>query len=125
MISVGEYADKIMVMIRADIASGMVPADVGSFSELHDYCDANGYALQAMPEDIVLSFSDEGCSALVNAVLDECDRRIRAGELRGCGCPECQRLGQSARGSDAGLAPVCEHGAGCMRVACVDYRGAR
>lgn len=29
--------------ILADIASGIVPADVATFSELHDHVDANGY----------------------------------------------------------------------------------
>ena len=31
--------------IDADISDGMIPATVGSFAELHDYVDANGYGL--------------------------------------------------------------------------------
>ena len=49
MTSTSEYADKIMAAIDVDIQAGLIPATVASFSELHDYVDANDYALEAVP----------------------------------------------------------------------------
>jgi hypothetical protein len=79
---VTEYAGKIMLMIWGDMREPFpwgkqIPRDVGSFSALHDYCDANEYALRVMGEDIALDFTDEG-TALVNAVLNEVNQRLAA-----------------------------------------------
>ena len=57
--------------ILADIASGKVPASVSSFSELHDYVDANEYG--GFCDDDYLTklwafygaLSDDGCPAEV------------------------------------------------------------
>ena len=38
-----EVLDQMKAEINADIAAGQVPATVKSFSELHDYVDANEY----------------------------------------------------------------------------------
>jgi hypothetical protein len=38
-----EVLDQMKAEINADIAAGKVPATVKSFSELHDYVDANCY----------------------------------------------------------------------------------
>jgi hypothetical protein len=62
--------------ILVDIANGTVPATVSTFSELHDYVDANMYADELicnrlMDGDEYLSF--------INAVTDEVDAWLRAG----------------------------------------------
>ncbi|WP_343466294.1 hypothetical protein AAI421_17995 [Rhodococcus aetherivorans] len=64
--------------ILADIAEGTVPADVASFSELHDYVDANGYA------DELVSKREESETWVdfVNAITDEIDAWIRSGMPR-------------------------------------------
>jgi len=38
-----ERIDRAKRQVLADVAAGIVPATVASFSELHDYVDANGY----------------------------------------------------------------------------------
>jgi hypothetical protein len=62
--------------IRADVRSGRVPADVGSFAQLHDFVDANDYGgCEAFDG------SDESCR-FWNAVQDELDQWVRAGSGR-------------------------------------------
>ena len=53
--------------ILSDIADGTVPASVTTYSQLHDYVDANGYggAFEGSVEDIDIDFW--------NAVQDEVD----------------------------------------------------
>ncbi len=46
---ISRYADAIMTLIKSDVEAGIVPASVRSFSELHDYVDANDYGLEAVP----------------------------------------------------------------------------
>jgi hypothetical protein len=80
--NVSEYADKIMAEIHGDMQKPFpwgkqIPRDVGSFSALHDYCDANEYVLEAMGQ-LALNFNSDGDNALVNAVMDEVDSRLRA-----------------------------------------------
>lgn len=67
--SVMMHALNALQAIREDMQSGMVPETCASFSELHDYVDANQYV-----EDV----PDEGPDgerdlALVNAVTDAVD----------------------------------------------------
>lgn len=69
--------------IEADVASGRVPATVGSFSELHDYVDANEYGQLATP-----GFFDD-CEAagvdwvdVANEIQGEVDAWIKAGRQR-------------------------------------------
>lgn len=70
------WADAVMRLIDEDIAAGKVPADVPDFAALHDYVDANMYIVDAMiPYD---SQTVDGIIDIVNAVDDECDRRLRA-----------------------------------------------
>jgi hypothetical protein len=59
-------------MINADIASGQVPETVGSFTELHDYVDANEYA-----QDDALD--PDGGYAEWNYISDVLDRWLRVG----------------------------------------------
>lgn len=45
------WAGEILAEIDSDIRSGLVPATVASFRELHDHVDANDYASQVIPAD--------------------------------------------------------------------------
>ena len=74
------YADTIMAEIHKDIADGTVPASVGSFSELHDYVDANDYAQQAGVPTYVADADDPW--EIVNTVEAEVDARLKAGAHR-------------------------------------------
>lgn len=87
--------DKLTVIERckaeilADVQRGTVPATCASFSELHDYVDANGYG-GAFEEGVwpILADDDsniEECHAATefwNAVQDTVDLWIKAGGLR-------------------------------------------
>lgn len=53
--SAGDYADAIMAEIHDDMRAPFhwgkqIPRNVGSFSALHDYCDANMYLIDAVPD---------------------------------------------------------------------------
>jgi hypothetical protein len=61
--------------VLADVADGTVPATVQSFSELHDYVDANGYG--GAFEDDAPEVNDE----IWNALQDAVDAWIRSGEM--------------------------------------------
>jgi hypothetical protein len=63
--------------ILADVARGVVPADVPSFAELHDHVDANEYGGGTESFD----GSAEAC-AFWNRVHDTLDAWIKAGALR-------------------------------------------
>jgi hypothetical protein len=63
--------------ILADVASGTVPSTCASFSELHDYTDANGYG-----GAFDLPF-DNNETDFWNAVQDAVDRWIKQGGLQG------------------------------------------
>jgi hypothetical protein len=63
--------------VLAHVAAGIVPRTCASFSELHDYVDANGYGgAFERPFD-----NDE--TDFWNAVQDTVDRWIKAGGLQG------------------------------------------
>jgi hypothetical protein len=64
--------------ILADVASGTVPSTCASFSELHDYTDANGYG-GAFERPF-----DNNETEFWNAVQDAVDRWISQGGLKGC-----------------------------------------
>ncbi len=63
--------------ILAHVAAGTVPRTCGSFSELHDYVDANGYG-----GAFVRPF-DNNETDFWNAVQDTVDRWIKEGGLQG------------------------------------------
>lgn len=80
--TVAGYAAAIMTAVRHDMAhpfawGKQIPVDVGSYSALHDYCDANGYVMQTMPESIWGDAENDASNELVNAVMDEADRQLR------------------------------------------------
>lgn len=66
--------------ILGDIADGIVPASVASFSELHDYTDANEYAGFCTSDGDVdwISGDDDGGNRVQNAV----DAWIKTGAAR-------------------------------------------
>lgn len=76
--------------IRADIASGRVPATVSGFAELHDYVDANeygGYCEDAFADALIEEFGgrdeDEGMPQafldFINAAQDVIDVWLQEG----------------------------------------------
>lgn len=79
-VGVEAWADEIMEDIRNDIASDHFPGleDARSFSDLHDYVDANEYLQGAN----VPWVSNAVGMDLVHAVEDEVSRRLQRGELR-------------------------------------------
>ena len=62
--------------ILVDIEDGTVPTTVATFSELHDYVDANMYA-----DDLICIAMLDGADYLsfINEVTDEVDAWLRAG----------------------------------------------
>lgn len=82
---VNDWAEKIIAQVDKDIITGFpwgkrIPPDVDSFSELHDYCDANQvYLLDIMPEIAGTIGDDEAgrrALAISNAVTDEVSERL-------------------------------------------------
>lgn len=86
-----ELAERMKTEILADVENGVVPASVSSFSELHDYVDANLYGgTEALLEqlDAEVPDTDEGHSAalaalcdLANPAMDAVDAWIRSGGI--------------------------------------------
>jgi hypothetical protein len=69
--------------VLADVAAGTVPATVRSFSELHEYVDANGYG-GAFEDD-----APEANDDIWNALQDAIDAWIRSGKMaREAGVPK-------------------------------------
>jgi hypothetical protein len=72
--------------VEEDVASGRVPRDVASFSELHDYVDANEYGGLCDTVPWITSagrarLSEDGTDA-ANQVQNEVDAWIKAGGVR-------------------------------------------
>jgi hypothetical protein len=71
-----DYAAEIVSEIRKDQAAGLVPADVTTFVELHDYVDANDYLSGAgVPFGTDPAAGEDGCE-MVNAVCAEVSHRL-------------------------------------------------
>lgn len=73
MISHTELAARMMAEILEDVRNRVVPRNVGSFSQLHDYVDANCYGgteilLEEM--DRQAPDTDEGHKAALDAICD-------------------------------------------------------
>ena len=73
--SISDYAQYVIEQIDNDVAAGIVPSSVRSFSELHDHVDANAY-LTVVPDLPDGTFDTD----TINAVTDEVDRRLKTGE---------------------------------------------
>ncbi len=78
MPTISELVARIKSEVLADIASGKVPPTVSSYSELHDYVDANMYAYDEdkFPVD-TLDF--ELISCLLNSAHNTVDAWLRNG----------------------------------------------
>lgn len=61
-----QVIDQAKVDIRRDIADGTIPADVASFTDLHDHVDANAYLEPLDVQD-------------ANAAADALDQWLRNG----------------------------------------------
>jgi hypothetical protein len=75
-----------MADIDDDIAAGGLPGSVASFTDLHDYVDANDYLQDA---GVPMPTAKGGIDTIV-AVQDEVTRRLRAPGRRHCthgACP--------------------------------------
>lgn len=91
MMTPAQLADKMKTEILADVQNGIVPASVASFSELHDYVDANLYGgTEALLDgfDAAMPDTDEGHSTalialcdLANPAMDAVDAWIKAGGI--------------------------------------------
>lgn len=87
--------------ILCDVERGVVPADVGSFGDLHDHVDANTYGGicdDDGPWAVVLD-DDEGVAA-VNEVQGAVDAWIRGGGIR----EALNALNDAERNAPAGCA---------------------
>lgn len=75
---------EVLDMIRDDMTAGMFRADqITCFADLHDYVDANMYALElGLPfgSEVATEADPAGCR-YVNALDDAVDKAIRAGAL--------------------------------------------
>lgn len=71
---VTRLADQVWNEIMDDIAEGVVPQNVPTFSALHDHVDANGYLLHLYDD---IADPDER-DAVWNAVTDAVDTRLAA-----------------------------------------------
>lgn len=73
---------KAKQQIREDVACGLLPPDVGSFAELHDYVDANLYGLDDPADEAYWDKAGEFLSESVNAIQDAVDAWIKTGALK-------------------------------------------
>ncbi|MBX3497562.1 MAG: hypothetical protein KF769_15110 [Parvibaculum sp.] len=99
MMTSSELAERMKAEILADVEKGIVPASVSSFSELHEYVDANLYGgTEALLEELDSEApdTDEGHSGalaalcdLANPAMNAVDAWIRSGGIA---------AGQAAKG---------------------------
>lgn len=73
--AIAETVVLTMIQIKFDIVTGVVPPTVHSFSELHDYVDANcygGLCDEPYAHREVFTFDDEGIAhvAAVQEIID-------------------------------------------------------
>lgn len=80
MKTVTQRIEQAKAEITADVKDGLVSADVSSFSELHDYVDANYYG-GWIDDDV--PFRGEEDLPDVNIMQNAVDAWIKAGGLRG------------------------------------------
>ena len=74
-LTLGQFADEVMRTIDGDIKEGLLPADVATFSELHDHVDGNVYLLDTA--GMATPSEDYDGLELPRAISDEVDRRLR------------------------------------------------
>lgn len=76
-VTVMGHAAAVLRAIREDVAAGIVPATVGTFTDLHDYVDANSYLL-CVPDRPGGTFDLD----TINAVTAAVDEALFAGAAR-------------------------------------------
>jgi hypothetical protein len=91
MMTSSELAERMKAEILADVENGIVPVSVSSFSELHEYVDANLYGgTEALLEqfDAEAPDTDAGHSGalaalcdLANPAIDSVDAWIKEGGI--------------------------------------------
>lgn len=73
-----------IMQVKSDVRRGTVPRTVSSFSELHDYVDANyygGFFEDGVLEALDAHLGEEGaCVAFANAVQEGVDAWLKSGE---------------------------------------------
>jgi hypothetical protein len=76
-----EPVNKVKELIIADIKAGTVPETVKTFSELHDYVDANEYLIAALPDKSPIAGDDVDDSFIntANQIADTADKWLREG----------------------------------------------
>ena len=94
MITAEELADRMKADILEDVIEGVVPRSVSSFSELHDYVDANTYGgTESLLDAATLAApaTDEGAHNallsivdLMNPAIEIVDAWIRQGGITRC-----------------------------------------
>jgi hypothetical protein len=65
-----EKINKVKDLINQDIASGIIPEKVKTFSELHDYVDANMYLVEVQGDKLPSEMTENES----NIDIDECNR---------------------------------------------------
>jgi hypothetical protein len=76
-------AEKIIAMIGADVARGVMPWDVPDFSALHDFVDANTYVDDVMHEaGWVFDPADEEQCRWANVVMELVNVALNGGGRR-------------------------------------------
>jgi len=91
MLTPAQLAENMKAEILSDVENGIVPPTVASFSELHDYVDANLYGgTEALLDELDADVpdTDEGHSNaltalcdLANPAMDTVDSWIKAGGI--------------------------------------------
>lgn len=77
---VAAVIDRMKQEILADITAGIVPATVASFSELHDYVDANEYGGACEQDGPFEGFTTEQVD-FWNNCQTACDEWLRNGRV--------------------------------------------
>lgn len=76
-----EIAERIKAEVVEDVRGGRVPADVATFSELHDYVDANDY-FDLGGDDCPLDPGREEDCTVLNAASSIVDGWLWSGGLK-------------------------------------------
>lgn len=114
--SAESIAERAKVEILADVRAGALPADVPTFSALHDHCDANMLMFAGTDGSMPYDVGNQRDADVINEAFDLLDAWIRAGGMRvrmvcpaGCTnedggtCPRCY----AATGNGCGHGPLC------------------
>lgn len=86
---IADWANQILAAVDDSIAEGVLPATVRSFTDLHDFCDANDFLIDAdVPYD-----GTEATIDLIVAVQDAVTAALRAPDRPWCTYGTCRYPG--------------------------------